>query len=221
MRRVDPFLTLGCLLLAGVLMWSAAPFAVGAIAPVPSDARIELDVPVATSVTPGWRMGDAAVRLPNLSIPGQAHDQASDGWQMSTNWANGYEVRIRATTDPAMRGRNAVDNDGARDNFKDFSTAAGCPCPWTSAGVDKGIFGYSVSVDSSSGSPVLDADKWGTNRARRWRGFSQGSYRAYSTPGGPGRYEMTIHLRSMIPEGAFQSEGSYRASIVVSAHPLL
>jgi hypothetical protein len=138
---------------------------------------------------------------------------------MSTNWVNGYEVRIRATSDPALRGNNSVDGKGARAAFADFTTGA-CPCPWDVDRFQQGVFGYSVSVASSTGSPVLDADKWGTSQARRWRGFTRTAYPAYSTAGGSGQYTMSVHLRSMIPEGATQLEGSYRASMVVSAHPL-
>jgi hypothetical protein len=174
---------------------------------------------VATSVTPGWTTGDASVRLPNISLPGEARDITSAGWGMSTNYANGYEVRIRATTDPAMRGANSVDGKGARASFADYTTS-GCPCPWKVDTFNQGVFGYSVSVDSSTGSTVLDADKWGTDRARKWRGFTRSSYRAYSTAGGTGQYTMSVHLRSEVPDGATQLAGSYRASMVVSAHPL-
>jgi hypothetical protein len=137
---------------------------------------------------------------------------------MSTNWANGYEVRIRATTDPALRGANAVDGTGARSTFEDYKTT-NCPCGWSGSGYAKGIFGYSVSVDSA-GPTALDTSKWGSDSARKWRGFTTNSYRAYSTAGGTGEYTMDIHFRSMIPEGGTQLEGSYRAGIVVSAHPL-
>jgi hypothetical protein len=214
-------LLLGALaLLAAVAMWTMAPLATSAvIPPVTSDARIEVTVPVATSVTPGWTSGDTSVRLPDLSIPGEAKDVSSPGWKMSTNWTNGYEVRIRSTTDPALRGANAVDGKGARSSFDDFKTAASCPCPWSGGGFEKAIFGSSVSVDSS-GPAALDTAKWGTTNARKWRGFSTTSYRAYSTAGGTGEYTMSIHLRSMIPTGGTQLEGSYRAGVVVSAHPL-
>lgn len=218
-RRIDPWLTSALALVVAAVGWTAAPLATGALAPVSSDARIELTVPVATSVTPGWTSGDTDVRLPNLTIPGQSRDVTSPGWRMSTNWTNGYEVRIRSTTDPALRGSNSVDGNGARSSFADFTTGA-CPCPWTGRGFDRGVFGYSVSVASTSGGSVLDAAKWGTNGARKWRGFDRSSYRAYATAGGSGQYTMSIHLRSMIPDGATQLEGSYRAGLVVSAHPL-
>jgi hypothetical protein len=218
-RRFDPWLCGALALLAAVALWTMAPLATGAsIAPVQSDTRIEVEVPIATSVTPGWTTGDSSVRLPDLSIPGQTRDVSSDGWKMSTNWTNGYEVRIRATTDPALRGANAVDGKGARSSFDDYKTT-NCPCGWSGSGFTKGIFGYSVSVDST-GPAALDTAKWGTDTARKWRGFSTDSYRAYSTAGGTGEYTMSIHLRSMIPDGGTQLEGSYRAGIVVSAHPL-
>jgi hypothetical protein len=218
LRRIDPVLACAIALLVGVAMWMMAPLATGATS-ASSDTRIELDVPVSTSVTPGWQTGDSQVRLENLTIPGEAHDVTSPGWKMSTNWANGYEVRIRATTDPALRGSNSVDGKGAKASFLDYKTT-NCPCPWSGSGYGQGIFGYSVSV-TSNGPAALDADKWGTSSARKWRGFSRTSYRAYSTPGGTGDYTMSVHLRSMIPDGAVQVQGSYRAGFVVSAHPLL
>jgi hypothetical protein len=205
-------------LLVGVATWLMAPLATGATSAT-SDTRIELDVPVSTSVTPGWTTGDSQVRLANLTIPGEAHDVTSAGWKMSTNWANGYEVRIRATTDPALRGANSVDGKGAKASFLDYKTT-NCPCSWSGSGYSQGIFGYSVSV-ASTGPAALDVSQWGTPTARKWRGFSRDSYRAYSTPGGTGDYTMSVHLRSMIPDGAVQVQGSYRAGFVVSAHPLL
>lgn len=219
-RRFDPVLACALVLLAGVASWTMAPLATGAGSSVSSDTRIEVDVPVSTSVTPGWQTG-TSVRLPDVSVPGEPRDVTSSGWRMSTNWRNGYEVRIRATTDPALRGLNSVDGDGARSSFADFKTASSCPCPWSGAGYTSGVFGYSISVSASSGSAPRDAAKWGTAAQRNWRGFTKSSYRAYSTSGGAGQYTMSVHLRSMIPDGAVQPEGSYRSGIVVSAHPLL
>lgn len=220
-RRFDPVLVVVLMIAVGIAAWSMAPLASGAIAPVTSDTRIEVEVPIATAVTPGWQTGEADVRIPNLSMPGEPRDVSSDGWKMSTNWVNGYEVRIRATTDPALRGLNAVDGGGAKSSFEDFKTSADCPCPWTGNGYTRGVFGYSIKVTSNSGTAALDTAKWGTPTARKWRGFAPSSYRAYSTAGGTGQYTMSVLLRSMIPEGATQLEGSYRAGIVVSAHPLM
>jgi hypothetical protein len=217
--RVDPWLLSVLVVIAGACLWTMAPLATGALAPQTSDTKIAVTVPVSTSVTPGWITGDADVRIPNLSIPGEPRDVTSAGWRMSTNWANGYEVRIRSTTDPALRGNNAVDGQGARSSFADFTTR-NCPCEWSGEGFDRGVFGYSVSVSASNGAAALDAGKWGTNRSRRWRGLDRTAYRAYSTAGGTAQYTMSIHLRSMIPDGATQLEGSYRAGLVVSAHPL-
>lgn len=216
--RIDPWLVSALTIIAAVATWTMAPLASGALGPVTSDTRIELEVPISTSVTPGWTSGND-VRIGNLSVPGEVHDTTSEGWKMSTNWVNGYEVRIRATTDPALRGLNAVDGKGAKSTFEDFSTAD-CPCPWSGAGFQRGVFGYSVSVDSTGAAPA-DAAKWGTDRARKWRGFTRNPYRAYSTGGGSGDYTMSVHLRSMVPDGAVQPEGSYRAGLVVSAHPLM
>jgi hypothetical protein len=216
--RLDPWLLAVAMALVIVVAWTMAPLATG-ITPRTSDTRIEVTVPVATSVTPGWTTGDSEVRLPNLSMPGEPRNVTSAGWKMSTNWVNGYEVRIRSTTEPALRGANSIDGEGARSSFADF-TKVDCPCPWSGRGFERGVFGYSVSVASTTGSPVMDAGKWGTPQDRRFRGFSRNSYRAYSTAGGTGEYTMSIHLRSMIPDGQTQLEGSYRAGIVVSAHPL-
>lgn len=220
LRRVDPWLAAVLTLLAAAATWTAAPLASGALGPLTSDTRIELEVPITTSVTPGWEVGDASVRLPNITMPGEARDVTSRGWKMSTNWVNGYEVRVRATTNPALRGLNAVDGNGAKASFEDYRTTA-CPCPWSDADYSRGIFGYSVSVASSGGAAALGTAKWGTASARKWRGFTTGPYRAYSTAGGTGDYTMSLHLRSMIPDTGVQPEGSYRAGIVVSAHPLM
>ncbi len=218
-QRIDPWLLAALAVLAAVAAWTMAPLAGGAIPSKQSDTRIEVDVPVATSVTPGWTTGNANVRLGNISLPGEQRDVTSTGWKMSTNWTKGYEVRIRATSSPAMRGANSVDGQGARSSFADYTTS-GCPCPWKVDSFKQGVFGYSVSVASKTGSTVLDADKWGRPQARKWRGFSRSFYRAYSTEGGTGEYTMSVHLRSQIPENGTQLAGSYRASMVVSAHPL-
>ncbi|MCB0878359.1 MAG: hypothetical protein KDC46_05190 [Thermoleophilia bacterium] len=218
-ERVDPWLLAVAIVLAAIVTWLMVPLATGAIPDVTNDTRIQVTVPIATAVTPGWTTGDPNVRLPNLSFPGEPRDVTSAGWKMSTNWSNGYEVRIRSTTDPALRGSNSVDGDGARSSFMDFTTGD-CPCPWTGKGFQRGVFGYSVSVSATNGATVLDTGKWGTDTNRRWRGFSRESFRAYSTEGGTAEYTMSIHLRSMIPDGTTQLEGSYRAGIVVSAHPI-
>lgn len=217
-RRFDPVLAVGIAVLAAIALWVMAPLATGAPGPVTSDTRIEVEVPVATSVTPGWQAGDTAVKLPTAWLPGQIRDISSDGWRMTTNWANGYEVRVRATTDPALKGSNSVDGKGAKASFQDYK-ASGCPCPWSGAGYERGIFGYSVEVASNAAAP-LDTAKWGTPRARAWRGFTRTPYPLYSTAGGQGQYTMNILLRAMIPTGATQVEGSYRAGFVLSAHPL-
>lgn len=218
-ERFDPWLLAVVAALVAVAAWTMAPLATGAIPSVQSDTVIQVTVPTTTAVTPGWTTGDPDVRLPNISFPGEPRDVTSPGWKMATNWVNGYEVRIRSTTDPALRGSNSVDGQGARSSFADFTTAD-CPCAWSGKGFDRGVFGYSVSVSASNGAQVNDTGKWGTDSNRRWRGLSRNSYRAYSTIGGTSEYTMAIHFRSMIPDGATQLEGSYRAGVVVSAHPL-
>ena len=218
---VDPWITAGMALLALLAVWSASPIATGAPS-VSSDLRIDLSVPVSTSVTPGWTSGDDTVRLANLRVPGDSANVSSGGWRMTTNWEHGYEVRLRSTTDPAMRGRNAVDGNAASDSFADFSTAPDCPCPWTTSGYTRGVFGYSVSVDTATGSPApLETSRWLRDGSRLWRGLGPTSFRAYSTAGGAGDYTMTMHFRSAIPRAGSQREGSYRANVIASAHPLL
>lgn len=221
-RRVDPVLFAVTFVVVAIVGWSCLPLATGAgPAPVNSGARVDLEVPITTSVTPGWQSGDTSVRLDDLVVPGKTTDASSTGWRLTTNWPNGYEVRVRSTSDPALRGSNSVDGAAARDSFADFSTAAACPCPWSTDSAKKGVFGYSVSVSTANGAAAKDGARWGTNQGRKWRGFSRGSYRAFSTPGGAGTYLMTLHLRSEIPDGMAQVEGSYRASVVVSTHPML
>lgn len=221
-RRIDPVVLVATLVLTAAVGWCCLPLATGAgPAPVNSGARVDLEVPVTTSVTPGWQSGDTSVRIPDLVVPGKPNDASSSGWRITTNWPNGYEVRIRSTSDPALRGSNSIDGTAARDSFSDFSTAAACPCPWSTGAAKKGVFGYSVSVSTSNGASAKDEERWGTNQGRKWRGFARGSYRAFSTPGGAGTYLMTLHMRSEIPDGTAQVEGSYRASVVVSTHPLL
>lgn len=202
-----------------MLIWTMAPLATGAISPAQDDLRIEVDVPVTTSVTPGWTTGETSIRMPNLTIAGEVRDVSSTGWRMSTNWVNGYQVKVRTTTEPALRGVNAVDGAGARASFADYATKD-CPCPWNMSSFQRGVFGYSATVAHSSGLAATDTAKWGTSANRRWRGFTQEAYPIYATPGGQGQYAMSIHLRTMIPDGAVQPAGSYRASFIVSAHPL-
>lgn len=218
-ERLDPWITLGIVVCLLFGTWTVAPLATGAIAPAQDDMRIELDVPITTSVTPGWTTGESSVELPNISMPGEPRDTSSSGWKMSTNWVKGYQVRIRATSDPALRGMNSIDGRGTRSSFADFKVG-NCPCTWDVDAFQRGVFGYSATVSSSTGSVVSGATQWGTGANRRWRGFTREGFPLYSTAGGSGQFSMTIHLRSMIPDGAVQPEGSYRASFIVSAHPL-
>ncbi|MCW2972900.1 MAG: hypothetical protein JWN72_1173 [Thermoleophilia bacterium] len=220
-RRIDPVLASALVLLAALAAWIGAPMATGtAIAPASGNLNLRLDVPVATSVTPGLTAGDTSVRLPKLALPGDPQDATSTGWKLSTNWANGYEVRIRSTSNPALRGVNAVDGSGAPDAFADFSTDADCPCPWSTTGSTKGVFGYSASV-TGNGATVAGATKWGTSAARKWRGLNKSSYQLFSTTGGTNQYGLSLVFRSEIPQTAPQAAGSYRASFVISVSPLL
>lgn len=220
LARVDPVLLLVVVIFVALGCWIAAPGAIGAGETTSASTLLNLKVPITTAVLPGWTPGDTSIVMPNLSIPSETKDATSAGWVMSTNWENGYEVRIRSTTDPAMKGANAVDGRGTTDTFADFSTGTACPCEWTGSGFSKGVFGYSASISASSGDPALDTTQWGTPANRRWRGLDDASYRVYSTPGGEGQYRMTLYFRSMIPQGATQAAGSYRTTAIVSVHPL-
>lgn len=221
MPRLDPLLGSLLLLLAGVAVWTCAPLASGSIAPVGSSMPIDLQVPVTQSVTPGWKSGDTSVRMPDITTPGDARDATSSGWKLSTNHSSGYEVRVRSTSDPALKGRNAVDGKGSPDFFADFKTQS-CPCPWDVTGSPRGVFGISASVSASAGAAApLDASRWGTPSSHKWRGLGKESYRVFSTSGGSGEYNMSLLFRTEIPDGAVQREGSYRASMVISMHPLL
>jgi hypothetical protein len=219
-RRIDPVLAAALLLLVAVATWIGAPMANGALTPASSGLSLSLNVPVSMSVTPGLTAGDTSVQLPALTLPGDPQDATSAGWRLSTNWQNGYEVRIRSTSSPALRGQNAVDGAGAPDAFNDFSMADGCPCPWSTAGGAKGVFGFSASV-TGNGATVNGSSQWGTSAARKWRGLSRTSYRVFSTTGGTNQYGMSLMFRSEIPQTGTQTAGSYRAGFVVSASPLL
>lgn len=215
--RFDPMLAVAIVLLVGAAAWMGAPLATGASTSATGNLALSLDVPVATSVTPGWTPGDTSVRLPNVALPGDREDATSNGWRLSSNWANGYEVRIRSTTDPALRGQNAVDGAGVSDAFSDFSTADACPCPWSTGNATKGVFGYTAVVSGA----VKDASKWGSPSQRKWRGLNKASYQLFSTSGGTNQYAMGLVFRSEIPPNGVQPAGSYRASFVLSVSPLL
>ncbi|MEO6866698.1 MAG: hypothetical protein ABI200_01615, partial [Gaiellales bacterium] len=97
---IDPVLVGAIALLIIIAIWTMAPLATSAYDQATSDTRIQVTVPTSTSVTPGWQTG-SSVTLPDLSFPGEPQDVASSNWKMTTNYANGYEVRIRASTNPA------------------------------------------------------------------------------------------------------------------------
>ena len=219
-RRIDPPLVAAVVLLLGLVAWIAAPAATGATTQT-SDLQIDLEVPNMVAVTPGWTSGDRTVQLGTIAIPGTQRTASSGGWQMATNWANGYEVSLRSTTAPALRGANAVDGRGAKDSFVDFSTAAACPCGWTTGSATRGVFGFSAQVNSVAGPPAGDTAKWGTASSLRWRGMGRTSYRIYTTPGGTGTYDLTLYFRTELPENGVQAEGSYRATGVLAVAPIM
>ncbi|MCW2949127.1 MAG: hypothetical protein JWN41_140 [Thermoleophilia bacterium] len=208
------------LVLAAVASWIGAPISTGAITPVNNKLAVHLDVPVQMSVTPGLTAGDTSVRLPMLTLPGDPQDVTSGGWKLSTNWVNGYEVRIRSTSDPAMRGQNAVDGSAAQDSFADFSTANACPCAWSTENATKGTFGYSAAISGGDGT-LANAAQWGAPGARKWRGLDRASYQLFATTGGTNQYPFSLLFRSQIPMTATQTAGSYRASFIVAVAPQL
>lgn len=218
LRDVDPLFAAGIGLLVAFTMWAAAPLATGATSQT-SDTTINLSVPSATAVVPGLTAGDTAVEMPAQSLPGEAKTATSSGWRISTSWANGYQVTIRATSDPALRGDNSTDRERARSSFADHAAGA-CPCPWTAEG-NRGVFGYSVEVSADVGPAPLDADKW-AGPDLRWRGFTNGAdgYEVFRTPGGTGQYAMNLKFRTEIPEGAVQTAGTYRSNIILGIVPL-
>src|SRR5688500_10652987 len=81
-RRIDPWLLCVLAVIAAIAIWTMAPTAGGAGAPTPSDTRIEVAVPVATSVTPGWTSG-TDVRLGDVALAGEPIDATSSGWSMA------------------------------------------------------------------------------------------------------------------------------------------
>lgn len=216
--RIDPVLLLVALVVMGVIAWAALPLADGVSAS--KDTRVQVTVdnaitiapPPPTSPLPTTGNG-ASVRLPDLIAAGQTADVTSNGWTLGSNWDAGYEVFIRATSNPALRGQAAVDGDGSRDSFQNF-TAGACPCRWTTTGFTKGVFGYSASVGASAGSPT-DTAQWGTSSNRKYRGLTTQDYRLYAS-GGRGTFDLSLLFRSQIPPGLTQAAGSYRATATLS-----
>jgi hypothetical protein len=214
----DPVVILIVACMALLAAWASMPsaFAVS----TSSDARLLLGADTVVAVAPAVTKGTRAVQLADLTIPGEQRDADSEGWRVTTNFPTGYDIKLRATSDPALRGINAVDGAGADDDFQDFSTA-GCPCPWTTDGFSKGVFGYSASVNTSSGNAALDTSKWGASGAKKWRGFDDTAYSIFRTPGGAGSYQMTLHLRTALPPESNQAAGSYRTTLVLMVEPLV
>lgn len=198
-------------------VWSTLPAAVAAVGS--KDTTVEVDVLPALAVAPSYATGNTTLSLPTVSLPGQDRQVSTRGWRLSSTWTGGYGVTLRSTTDPALKGANAVDGSGASgDSFQDFRTS-GCPCPWVVSGFDRGVFGYSASVNSSVGT-AGDAAQWGTSSARRWRGLSRSEYPVFDT-GGIGTFDLELHFRSQVPTSATQSAGSYRANLIVGIRPLI
>lgn len=213
----DPWVAVMAAVVTGLCVWMSVPLATGATGS--GSTGVGFLVKSSIAVAPALQRGDSSVRLGDLTGPGQERTVSSDNWVMSTNWSSGYDVLIRSTTDPALRGGNAVDSNGARDAFVDFSTGTSCPCPWTTNGFTRGVFGYSAHVSTRSGPAAVGAGKWGGSGNWKWRGFDDTDYLLYETTGGTGSYDLDLNLRSALPPGAVQTAGSYRASLLLTIRP--
>lgn len=213
-RRIDPLLAAALVVLAGLVVHTVSPMAFGVTKT--SDTQIQFDVEQSIAMAPGLTKGDTSVKMPDIVVPGQVMDAESDGWQISSNWALGYDVMIRSATDPALKGSNATDGDGSSDYFKDY-TLGGCPCSWDTSSFTKGVFGYSAYVTATSGTPQ-DTAKWGTSSSHKWRGFDDTPYTLFET-GGMGAFDLVLYFRSTIPEDASQKAGSYRANVYLQIAP--
>lgn len=213
----DPFVAAAILVFVALFIWCAAPLATGATGSATTNLGFEIKSSLA--VAPALTQGDKLVRLGDLTAPGQQKDAVSNGWMVSTNWSGGYQVLIRSTTDPALRGRNAIDGQGAADSFQNYQTGSACPCPWDLGGFSKGVFGYSATVTTQSGPAAVGTSKWGTSGVRKWRGFNDTDYQLYETTGGVGAYGLSLSLRSALPPGKVQTAGSYRATLYLTIRP--
>ena len=179
-------------------------------APATHDTEIRLNVLPAIAWAPGLTKGRLSVDLPELRNAGQVANVTSDGWHISSTWPDGYDILVSATSDPAMKGRNATDGSGVPSSFRDY-TIGGCPCPWNIGSFSQGVFGYSAS--GSNG--LINTTTWGSSSSRKWRGLTKGKYKIGST-GGVGEFDMDLHFRTAIPEDGTQEAGSYRASVILS-----
>ncbi|MBC7645463.1 MAG: hypothetical protein H7123_10060, partial [Thermoleophilia bacterium] len=193
-RIGDPFIAGSIVTFVALFVWFAAPLATGATSGASTNVGFEIKSSLA--VAPSLSPGDKLVRLGDLTAPGQQRDAVSNNWTMTTNWSGGYEVLVRSTTAPALRGRNATDGDGASDAFQDFLTGSACPCPWDIGGFSKGVFGYSATVTTQSGPAAVGSSKWGTSGVRKWRGFNNTDYLLYETNGGVGAYGLDLNFRT-------------------------
>lgn len=213
----DRYLQLALVALVAPILWMCVPVAAGSV--TSRDTLVEVDVLPAIAVAPGYRTGKTSVALPVQALPGEDKTASSDGWSVSSTWYGGYGVTIRSATSPALKGANAVDGSGASgDSFADFTTT-NCPCPWTASGFDRGVFGYSASVGTTSG-VAGEASKWGSSSAKQWRGLTRTEYGIVDS-GGIGEFDLELHFRTQIPSTATQSAGSYRANVIVGIRPLI
>lgn len=209
--RFDPVIVAAIALIMAVVGWSALPDA--AALDDSKDLGIELSVDPGVAVVPAFTTpGSTALELDDITVPGQIEDATSTGWSLTNNsWFPGYAVTMRSVSDPALRGKNAVDGNGVSDSFNDFSTGAGCPCSWDVSTSTKGVFGFSVTGSSN----FVNSSSWGTAGALKYRGFTTNDFTIASQTG-LGAYSWTLYVRSELPEKALQQAGSYRAKLIMS-----
>lgn len=208
-QRFDPIVVLLCAVVVCVFLWGAAPFA-GAVEDS-GDVGIGVDVDPGIALTPPNSAGDTTIKLSDITAPGQQRNASSTGWGLTNaSWFAGYSVTVESVSDPALRGMNAVDGNGAPDSFSDYSTS-GSPSTWNISTYTKGVFGYSVSSESD----FVDSAKWGTSSARKFRGFDDTPY-TIASQDYIGDADWDIHFRTELGVDAVQEAGSYRAPIIVS-----
>lgn len=213
--QLDPVIAAAIIVILAIVGWSALPDAWAVSDNANTDISLTVDPGVA--VVPAFTSGSTALKLADITIPGQQSNASSTGWALTNNsWFPGYAVSVKSVSSPALRGKNAVDGKGVSDSFTDF-TVGGCPCTWSTSGIKKGLFGYSVSgsanfVDASSTSG------WGPTTALRYRGFTTSDY-TVATQTGLGAFSWALYVRSELPSEALQQAGSYRAKIIMSIGP--
>ena len=177
------------------------------------DHGVGVVVDDAVAVAPSLRRGQVMTEMPIIRRPGQVRTTESAGWRVTSTWTPGYDMFLRASSNPALRGSNARDGRSAPSTFANHRVN-GCPCPWSVSGADRGVFGYTMTGSAS----FVDRNTWGTSSNRRWRGMTTTPYRVAGA-GSPGSWDFSLLFRSELPPGLTQPAGSYRANMVLSFVP--